>query len=278
MLEHTLARARSVTCESRIITVIGRGHRRFIERDLPGRVIEQPEARGTAVGVFWPLSLILREDPGGVVLILPSDHFFHPVEEVVAQISEAGQLARDHQHKIVLLGALPDSPETDYGWIEPQVKGGSVDRGFAVASFHEKPSPEDARLWFERGYYWNTMITAAATQTLWSLGKQVLPDVLGILEAVFRERTDEHDVDAKMNLYAHMPTRDFSRDFLSHVAANTFVLPLERVLWSDWGRPERLFQSLGKVRREHPDWVVSEAFSNLESAWSSWISREAQTP
>ncbi len=82
MLRHTLDRVRDVVPPDRTMTVINGKHRGFLDQALsgqtPGRLFEQPVDRGTAPGVFLPVTQIMEEDPEATVLILPSDHFVFP--------------------------------------------------------------------------------------------------------------------------------------------------------------------------------------------------------
>src|SRR5512146_588053 len=52
MLEHTLDRAEALVGADHIVTVIGRGHRCFVdEASMPGKVIEQPANLDTGPGI-----------------------------------------------------------------------------------------------------------------------------------------------------------------------------------------------------------------------------------
>jgi hypothetical protein len=44
-----------------------------------------------------------------------------------------------------------------------------------------------------------------------------------------------------------MPHADFSRDLLQRCPEAALVLPLGNVDWSDWGRPERVTESLHRL-------------------------------
>jgi mannose-1-phosphate guanylyltransferase len=48
-------------------------------------------------------------------------------------------------------------------------------------------------------------------------------------------------------IYDDMPTRDFSRDVLQPLSRQLGIIELEKVLWSDWGRPERILETLQAV-------------------------------
>jgi hypothetical protein len=49
------------------------------------------------------------------------------------------------------------------------------------------------------------------------------------------------------SLYAAMPRRDFSADLLQRAADRLAVLVLDDILWSDWGEPERVIDTLHKI-------------------------------
>lgn len=279
MLEITIERALDLTVPECLITVIGKGHRAFLGDATAGRILEQPEARGTGVGIFWPLSCVLREDRDALLLILPSDHYFYPGERLIFQMKRAVSVAMEHPEEVILVGATPDAPETDYGWIEPlrnPASGSVTSRALRVSSFHEKPSEHQASQWLKDGYLWNTMITVAYAKTLWRLGREILPEVVNTLgefnHGVDCRFDDSRPDDSLSQTYAELPIKDFSRDFLARITEKTLVMALEGVFWSDWGRPERLYESLDRLRQEYPDWAQSRDCSTLQTIWNQWRS------
>lgn len=264
MLQHTLDRATSVTDPENVVTVIGNGHRVFLDDALgfeqPGMVMEQPMDCGTAAGIFLPLAYVLEHDPKATVLVLPSDHFVYPEAHFIHYASEAVQLAEWLDDKIILLGAEATRPETDYGWIEPGDERTALplDSGICamdVGGFREKPCKLEADRYYRRHWLWNTMVFAARAETLWSLGCRLLPDMMApfrtlrsVLRAVLDERVPaDHFSMAVTHLYNNMPTADFSRHILQKSAASTVVMPIKRVHWCDWGRPERVAETLANL-------------------------------
>lgn len=180
LLQHTLDRARQIVHPEHIVTVIGRGHRNFLEgslghMEIPGRVIEQPANRDTLPGVLLAATYIMTMDPQAIVLIFPSDHFVFPERRFLVHVVRAGLLAHCLEDRLVLLGAQPDRPAPEYGWIEPgaQKKAwawSSRESAREIISFREKSLLPEAEDFFSLGYLWNTMITAVQVKTLWSLG------------------------------------------------------------------------------------------------------------
>ncbi len=262
MLENTVHRAAELVGPERVITVIGKDHRRYLKnQNISGMVMEQPLSRGTGAGVFLPAAYIHARDPEATVLIFPSDHFVCPRAGFLDQVNRARRCVEHLDDRLILMAAVPDLPETDYGWVEPgeglptpAETGKPLIR--EVRSFREKPCAEEARRCFEQGHLWNTMIVATRLRSLWRLGKQILPDLIGRFEAFSsvlsghpRKRKRE-DRAAVVKLYRSIPSFDFSSTFLTPAAGQCAVMPLQGVLWSDWGRPERVFESLQKIGKK----------------------------
>jgi mannose-1-phosphate guanylyltransferase len=113
----------------------------------------------------------------------------------------------------------------------------------------EKPSPLEALQAMSNGGLWNTLVMVAKIDTLWSLGWQCLPVIMERFERLGNAINTEHEQQTLHQLYRHMPGMNFSSDLLQQVPERLGVIELEEVLWSDWGRPERIkttLQILGK--------------------------------
>lgn len=261
LLQHALDRISRVIDRDQMITVIGRGHwAHLLESSsgrLPGRIIEQPDSRGTAAAVFSALACILAVDPEAVLLVAPSDHFVYPETDFVNELAGMLRVANDFPDHLVLLGARGESPETDYGWIEPGVRLRPGIR--SVRSFKEKPSAPQAEKFLDRGFLLNTMLLAGKARAFWSVGKAVLPaftrpfvSLSDSLRAAYRGERANSAVPGRIpwsELYADLPSVDLSRDLLEHAAGRALVLEMNRELrWSDWGRPERVRESLLQLR------------------------------
>jgi len=267
MLEHTVDRMRSVAPNDHIVTIIGRHHGRFLAASrgvgAPGLVVEQPANLGTGPGVFLPLARVLARDPDATVLVLPSDHFVYPEERFRDHLVHALECAEQCSGQLVVLGAVPDRPETDLGWICAQeARGGEsgIPMGGArpVVCFREKPCKGEARLLLRRGGLWNTMVIAARVRALWDLGRRCLPEMMCRLDAytlVLRGVNEGRlhpgvETSARFAIYGDMAPADFSRDVLQRATDRMLVLPMHGVDWCDWGRPQRVAQALARLGRE----------------------------
>jgi mannose-1-phosphate guanylyltransferase len=264
MLEHTLDRARSVVSPARIVTVINSDHRRYMKEprplDVPGRIVEQPRRCDTGPGVFLPLTHVMARDPEALVAIMPSDHFIHPREKFGALLNEAYSLAADLPDQVVLLSACPDSAEPDYGWISP---GNALPgRGaMLVEKFKEKPQSAQAAELRGRGGLWNTMIMVARVSAIWDIARRSQPAMVARFDALRRSMGSEDEKKSIAAAYEQMPSVNFSRDIVEPAAGRMVAMPMDGVHWSDWGRPQRIAETLAKIGKEHsfPAEIVEDA-------------------
>lgn len=263
MLQHTLDRAAQVGDTERTIVVIGNGHQGFFESalsgDFAGILMEQPADCGTAAGILLPVCYVLQQDPEATVVILPSDHFVYPEYKFVEQMDEAACLAESWTRHLILLGAVPDRPETDYGWIEPSANNRAA-RGElrGVMSFYEKPCKAEAERYYRHQWLWNTMIVAAKARALWDLGESLLGDLTarlatlsGVMGASAVGRVNGSRLDAALaQAYRDLPCADFSRHLLQCAPEWSLVAPMAGIDWCDWGRPERISATLAALGAE----------------------------
>jgi len=254
MLERTHERAACLVPPDRIVTVIGSGHARFLREPLPGMVVEQPINRDTAPGIFLPAAYIHAADPEATIIIMPSDHYINPAVQFLSYAQRAARMAEGMSDKLIMLGAVPNGAQTDYGWIEPGSSTRKHVRNSArpVAKFHEKPSGAEAKSYFERGYLWNTMVMAVKSNTLWNLGSRYLPDTTARFESFIKALRAADGRAVVDDLYRGMQAANFSRDIVERGPEHAVVLPMTGVQWNDWGRPERLAESLRSMGRPMP--------------------------
>jgi mannose-1-phosphate guanylyltransferase len=158
----TVARARRLAPDARIRVLAG-SHLvepfRATLTDLPDEAyLVEPAARGTAPVLAWAAWTLHRTDPEAVLVSLHADHLIEPEEAFLDLIRGAADVART-ERALVTIGAVPDRPETGYGYIQPgaTVAGGTADAR-EVAAFHEKPDEGTAAEYVDRGFLWNTGI------------------------------------------------------------------------------------------------------------------------
>ena len=171
LIEDTLERARSLAPDDRIRILAGSeltARFRGALGDLPDQsYLIEPRVRGTAPVLAWAAHEIYAEDPDAVLVSLHADHRAEPAERFSHLIGQAVEVAREAD-LLVTVGAVPDRPETGFGYIQPGAllddPGGSD--ALAVGAFHEKPDEDTAERYLREGYLWNTGIFVWKAATL----------------------------------------------------------------------------------------------------------------
>jgi mannose-1-phosphate guanylyltransferase len=253
LLGHTRERLKPIFSDNRLMFVVTKDHHSFYREELADverkRVLEQPANRGTGVAIIAALLQLLEYEANAIVGIFPSDHYYADNSEFAETIKSAIDISNEHNDSIVLIGAKPEWPEVEFGWIEPGV---SITTGtgtplFGVSRFCEKPPLNKARNLMRKGGLWNTFITigrASAFRKL--LTATVMPSMSRIAEAVARGDLD--------NVYNEIESIDFSKHVLSVDPSGLLVMPDGASGWADLGNQARVIDTLDRHEIE-PDWL-----------------------
>lgn len=79
-------------------------------------LVLQPSNLGTGPGILLPLTRVLAADRHAQVVVLPSDQFVRDEAPFRQSVRQASARAYTHDG-LVLIGAVPDIPDPQYGWI-----------------------------------------------------------------------------------------------------------------------------------------------------------------
>ena len=272
MFQHTVDRASLLGPLERLVTVVAKSHvgRGWVGRKhVPkGKLIAQPSSRDTGPGVFLPLAYVRRQDPDASVVILPSDHFVYPESLFIQRIRSAVEAAEAFPDRVVLLGAFPEKLDADLGWIElgaslcsslnPSVSG--------VFCFTEKPATDEAERVMKAGGLLNTLVIIARLNALWTLGRHHFPETIALLEHAAKAFDTDREDAVLQQVYQKMPSWNISADLLGRTAANLAAMELDGVQWSDWGKPERILDTLRRMGWAHDQYEPMFRPAGLRSA------------
>lgn len=262
LLQHTIDRVDRLVPPERRVIVAAEEHAAEVERQLEGRVrghvVLQPANRDTAAGLFLALAHVRARDPRALVAVFPSDHFVYPEEIFVREMRRVVGVARALPDRIVLVGAQPDAPDADYGWIELEhgTSGQLAAGARLVTAFVEKPTLFRAREAMRKGGVWNTLILVATLEALLSAGRKALPEIAARFDLVADAMGTARERATLATLYRTMPSRNLSSALLERIPERLAVVVMNGVLWSDWGRPERIIASTSRLRRR-PDFPAT---------------------
>jgi mannose-1-phosphate guanylyltransferase len=161
LLEQSLARIRGAIPPGRTYVFTSDTIRAEVARRLPGvpaaQIVAEPAQRNTAPTIALAAHEVLRRDPEGIMVILPSDHVIRKTREFLKSMEAGCDWARSEGRSVVL-GIKPDSPQTGYGYLKMgRVAGRAAARKiFQVENFTEKPDLATARKYTSSGrYLWN---------------------------------------------------------------------------------------------------------------------------
>ncbi len=255
LLDRTRRRADLLVRPDRQVMVVTQAHEpwyRPLTADLaPGRLVVQPENRGTAPGILYPL-LRVHELAGDVPLVvMPSDHDISDDALFMRHVADAVEAARDRPERVVLLGIEPSAPETEYGWIEPDPAGlpGDGASVYAIRRFWEKPAAALAQILLERGCVWNSFVMVGRVSAFLGLFRQAVPELLAEFAPLHEAVGTAAEAATAAAVYASLAAINFSDRVLARVPARLAVVRVKDVEWNDLGHPARVMASLR--RRGH---------------------------
>jgi mannose-1-phosphate guanylyltransferase len=255
MLEHTLDRADRITSPERKVTIIARAHRAEARpqlRQRPGQVIMQPANRDTAAGIFLALTHVRKQDHQATVVVFPSDHFVYPEDRFVEIVQSAVRAAIKLKDRLIMLGVSPDRLEPEYGWIHPGRNLGGIEGNpvRTVEAFVEKPSLDRCRFAMASGGLWNTFILATQVESLWEMGWRCFPEMMSLFERYAAAIGTPQEGTVLDAIYQVMPSQNFSRHLLQRFSEQVAVTEMNGVLWCDWGKPERILETLSRIGKQ----------------------------
>jgi mannose-1-phosphate guanylyltransferase len=166
----------------------------------------------------------------------------------MAAVAAAAAYVAREPGRLVLLGVSPTQPEIDYGWIEIGAELGCAQGEvlYQVRQFWEKPSLAQAKVLCRQGYLWNTMVVVGWVGLLVTLFYMLTPPLVHAFGPLRRVLGTLREADVLPEMYARLPTVNFSRAILTPSAHRLAVLHVEGVYWSDWGDPRRLLLDLAR--------------------------------
>ena len=226
------------------LVICNSDHRFIIAEQLraiavePADIVLEPVGRNTAPAVAVAALAIQKQDPEGVLAVLPADHAIADSDGFARAIHHAAGLAR--QGYLVTFGIEPTRPHTGYGYIR---RGDAIDeQAWKVDRFVEKPDEETARHYLaDGGYSWNAGIFVFSARAYIDELARHDPETL----QACRESLEgaERDLDfCRLNAAAFSRARDISIDYaVMEKTDRAAVIPVN-IGWNDVGAWDALWE------------------------------------
>jgi mannose-1-phosphate guanylyltransferase len=258
LLEETHRRTALELARERTLYVVNRDHRPFYEPILgaepTANLVVQPRNIGTAPAILYSLLRIAAFEPNATVALFPSDHYISDNGRFMSHIRIALDTARDNPDIVILLGVEPESPEVEYGWIEPTATTKGHPRVFGVRRFWEKPRQMLAQVLQLRGCLWNSFVMVASARALLEIIESAVPELyraFAPVQALFHTKAEDRAIE---HLYQRFEEINFSHRVLAIHPERLAVLRVSGVRWNDLGEPKRVMASLD-MAGVRPRWV-----------------------
>ena len=206
------------------------------EENLDAKILAEPQARNTAPCIYWAAREIAAQNPKGIILIMPADHYIAHPKRFQETILESTEWARTHDD-LITLAIQPTRPETGYGYLKLADKS-SYPGARKVSKFVEKPNLENAKKFLEAGnYFWNGGMFVWRAEVILKAFDQLMPEM--------KKAWDESH--GKIDLaYPKMTATSIDYGVMEK-AENVVTFPLD-CGWDDlgsWTSLESLADSLG---------------------------------
>ena len=226
-----LRHATAVTSLDRIAAVIAGSADRWRQGSLSDLGIRnlfvQPKHQGTAYEVLLALLMLeTRISPSTAVLFLPADCIVNDEVVMTNSLSSMAEWIVEEPSSVYLLGAVPEGPHDQLGYIVPWHDVMLMPTG--VYEFVEKPDIHRARKLINAGGLWNTFIFGGSLASLLQLFRPRFDAAVADLRAALR--SDDIALDL-LRAYNHLTSVDFSQELLARQTDNLKVLRLLRCGW-----------------------------------------------
>lgn len=186
MLQLTVERISSLVDIQDVYIATNQNYKKLVREQLPDlpeeNIICEPLGKNTAPCIGLGAVHISKKYEDAIMMVLPSDHLIKHNKIFVKTLKDAIEIAKKETN-LVTLGISPTYPETGYGYIKFDTEQ-SLDNGYAVECFVEKPNYELAKEYVNSGdYLWNSGMFVWKVSSILMNIEKFMPDMMqGLLK------------------------------------------------------------------------------------------------
>lgn len=206
----------------------------------PRAIILEPIARNTAAAIAVAALYSELNDPGAILVVMPSDHVLHDEPGFIENVRRAATVAATGT--LVLFGVKPTEPHTGYGYIRQGAPLEDCDgAAFTVDAFCEKPDRGVAEKYIAAGgHYWNSGIFVMSARAFLDELAAFEPAILEAARAALHRAADDVGF-LRLDHDAFAAARNISVDYaVMEKTSHAAVLPFDGG-WSDAGSWDSLW-------------------------------------
>lgn len=250
LIQKTFSRLEPLVPTENMIIATNKNYKGLVLEHLPSlketQLFLEPAMRNTAPCILATALKVNSQNPDGVMIIAPSDHWIEDETEFLRNIQTSYD-ACNEQDILMTLGIKPSSPNTGYGYIQFNEESSEIKK---VKQFTEKPNLEKAKEFIAQGdYLWNAGIFVWSAKSIIKAFKEHLPEMY----ALFQEAESVWNTDKEQEFLDenYAKSENISIDFgIIEKANNVNVLPVE-FGWNDLGTWGSLYDKLASNESEN---------------------------
>lgn len=278
LFQETVKRIADLPNSAAPLIVCNQEHRFMIAEQLrsinikPNAILLEPVGRNTAPAIAIAALAIQRQDPNGLMLVLPADHLIRDEPAFHTAVAQAAQIAA--QGYLATFGIVASSPETGFGYIRQGTAIAGHPQTFQVREFVEKPNLATAEQYVASGeYYWNSGMFLFQAQDLIDELRRLRPDILSACEAALDQAKNDLDfVRLDPTAFAACPSESIDYAVMEHTQ-KAVVVPAD-INWSDIGAWNSIWEVSTKDAHHNVtrgDVMIEDASHNLIRAESRLV-------
>jgi len=245
LIQKTYNRFENLIPSENILIATNKTYEDLVQKQLPKvtskQLLLEPAMRNTAPCILYSAFKIHNENPDGVMIIAPSDHWIDDEPTFLKNIQTSFDFCSNND-ALMTLGIKPSNPNTGYGYIQFNTSEKDIKK---VSSFTEKPNLETAIQFIEEGnYLWNAGIFVWSVKSILKAFKTYLPKMY----TLFSEGENSYNTSLEKQFIEenYDCSENISIDFgIMEKASDVFVLPVS-FGWNDLGTWGSLYNKLPK--------------------------------
>jgi mannose-1-phosphate guanylyltransferase len=207
---------------------------------FPGNVLIQPESRGSAPLLLWPLYWIHRFDPEAIVVSIPADQSVREESLLMDHVSRVAARIPSHPRWIVMVGAPPPDPDPEHEWI---VRAESLDDGdervWRVRELQEARSTAPSRTSLSQHSLWNTQVLVGRVQAFVDAARACLPALHAAFSEASRSAGSWEEPDALERAYERIEECQFFHALMAAAFPRLAASCLPSLHWGERDEPAR---------------------------------------
>lgn len=208
----------------------------------------EPVGRNTAPALTLAAMAALAQGKDPVLVVTPADQTIS--DEAAFQRAVLQAVAAAEQGDIVILGVMPDKPETGYGYIKAGSSASQAGSALPVERFVEKPNQAVAEEYLRQGgYFWNAGMFVLKASVWMKALKTFRADIAEASETAWAGKSaDGAFIRPAKDAFAAVPAESVDYAVMERCPGSAYgitMVPLDAG-WSDLGAWDAVWNVLPK--------------------------------